>query len=350
MTTDQRDDARPAAAAGRGSRCRRAFTAESPLPGLVLTAAGVAAAFGADALLPAAGTLMAALVLGAVLANIGLVRPVFVPGLRAATRTPMRAGIVLLGLQLALPDVLGLGAPVLVMVMATATVTFFGTVLMGRLLGIGVRRSLLIASGVSICGASAVAGVNGALDAEEDDVMTAVALVTIFGTAAVFALPLLRGPLGLDEAAFGVWAGAGVHEVGQVVAAAGIAGGAALAPAVVVKLTRVVLLAPLIVGVNLWLRRSEGARSAGGRPPIVPLFVTGFLGAVAVGALGVLPEPVLAPIEVAQNALLCAGLFAMGTSVRLARLVRTSGPSLLLGAAATLLVLGTGYVGVTALF
>ena len=82
--------------------------------------------------------------------------------------------------------------------------------------------------------------------ADEEDVTVSIAMVTLFGTIALVLLPLLQGPLGLTDLQFGVWAGASVHEVGQVVAAASPAGAAVVATAVVVKLTRVVMLAPVV--------------------------------------------------------------------------------------------------------
>ncbi|WP_344109009.1 YeiH family protein [Nocardiopsis rhodophaea] len=328
--------------------------ARAAVPGLLLTALGVGVALLVNRMVPGVSALIVALVLGAVLTNVGLVPESLRPGLRAAVKTPMRAGIVLLGLSLALPDVLALGAPVLLVVLGGVAVTFLGTLLLGRLLGIARERRLLIATGVSICGASAVAAMNDSAEGDEDDVMTAVAIVTLFGTLAVLALPTLRTTLGLDSATFGIWTGASVHEVGQVVATAGAVGAAALAPAVIVKLTRVVLLAPLIVAVNLWQRRDrpipaprEGhpPTPERARPPIVPLFVIGFLIAVGVGSAGVLPESVLGPVSVLQTVLLSAGLFAMGTGVRLGALATSSARSIALGALASLLILLVTYTG-----
>ena len=96
--------------------------------------------------------------------------------------------------------------------------------------------------------------------ADEEDVTVAIAMVTLFGTIALVLLPLLQGPLGLTDLQFGVWAGASVHEVGQVVAAASPAGAAVLAIAVVVKLTRVVMLAPVVAAVSVIQRMTSTGR------------------------------------------------------------------------------------------
>ncbi|XVQ88502.1 YeiH family protein [Microbispora siamensis] len=326
----------------------RTTAARSPLPGLLVTAAGAALATAVNALVPAVSPLMAALVLGALMTNLGLSSPALRPGLEFAARGPLRLGIVLLGAQLALPDVLALGLPVLLLVVVTVTATFFGTQWLGRRLGLGRELSLLVATGFSICGAAAVAAMDGVTDSDEKDVMTAVALVTLYGSLAIAVLPQARGLLHLSPEAFGVWAGASVHEVAQVVATAQAVGGAALATAVVVKLTRVVLLAPLIAGVTLWRRRTA-APSEGRRPPVVPLFVAGFLAMAALRSLGVLPPASLAALKTAETLMFTAALFGMGAAVRLRALLRTGRRAVALGALSTTLVTLVALAGVTVL-
>ena len=124
-----------------------------------------------------------------------------------------------------------------------------GTVLLGRLLRVPSGLSLLIACGFSICGAAAVAGAAGVTDPDdeaEEDTITAVALVVIFGTLMIALVPLLANLLGLGSETAGMWAGGSIHEIAQVVAVGGIIGGGALTVAVIVKLARVLLLAPVV--------------------------------------------------------------------------------------------------------
>lgn len=308
-------------------------------PGFGIVVAGVAAAYGVHLLVPALSALAIAVLLGALARNSGLLRPRALPGAGLATKKLLRVGVVLLGLQLAAGQILRLDPGVLVVVLLTVTVTFAGTLLFGRLFGVGKGSTLLVATGFSICGASAAAAMDAVSDSEEDDLATAVALVTIFGSAAILLLPLLQAPLGLDAEAFGVWSGASVHEVAQVVATASAAGPAALAVATVVKLTRVVLLAPLIAGYSIARRRKQPGtpHGPGKRPPLVPLFVLGFLAMVAVRSTGLLPAPVLDGAEVLTTLLLAGALFGLGTSVHLPGLIRTGGRSLALGAASTAL-------------
>lgn len=315
-------------------------------PGLGLVACGVAGAWLLNGLLPQVSTLMFALVLGAVVANCGLTMDRFMPGVRVAGKRLLRAGIVLLGLRLSVSDIAGLGWDLLVVVVLSVAVTFFATLWVAARLGLTRARGLLIATGVSICGASAVAAMSAVTDADEEDVMSTIALITLCGSAAIFALPVLAAPLGLSAEAYGAWAGASVHEVAQVVAAASVVGAAAIAPAVVVKLTRVVLLAPLVAGVLLWRRRSASVEPTGSRPPLVPLFIVGFLAAVCLRSTGLLPPAVLSVAELAQTALLAAGMFGLGASVRLRQLLRASGPSLATGLAASVVIAAVSLAGV----
>lgn len=313
------------------------------VPGLALTGAGVVASWGVHALVPQVGLLTWAVLAGALVANLGLLPTVAAPGVRFATRRLLRIGVVLLGLSLPLAAIVALGFPVVGLVVVTLTATLLGTWWLGTRMGLGRPRSLLIACGFAICGASAIAATQDAADADEDDVATAISMVTICGTAAMVLLPLLQAPLGLSDRAFGIWAGASVHEVGQVVAAATPVGATAVSIAVVVKLTRVLMLAPVVTGLGL-LGRRDGTR--GTRPPLLPLFVAGFLVMVAVRSSGLLPTAALDVAETAQDVAFAAALFGLGTGVHLRSLVRSSGSALLLATAATLLVATVALFGV----
>jgi uncharacterized integral membrane protein (TIGR00698 family) len=192
-----------------------------------------------------------------------------------------------------------------------------------------------------------VAAMEEVADGDDDDTGVAVALVTLCGSLAILLLPALRGPLGLDPVAFGSWVGASVHDVGQTVATANRVPGA-LTSAVVVKLSRVVLLAPLVAGVTVSRsRRRDGASEPrAGRPPVVPLFVAGFLAAIALASTGLLPAPVLAGAKLVQGILLAAALVGLGTGIHLPTLRRTGGRSLVLGLLSWLLVGAVSYAGV----
>jgi uncharacterized integral membrane protein (TIGR00698 family) len=314
-------------------------------PGLLAVGIGVAVSYALNLVVPTISALTIAVALGAVARNTGLIGSRTLPGTRFATKKLLRAGVVLLGLQLAVDQILGLDPGVLLVVLVTVTVTFATTIVVGRRIGASPGTTLLVATGFSICGASAAAAMDAVSDSDEEDLATAVALVTIFGSAVIVVLPLLQHPLGLGDASFGIWSGASVHEVAQVVATASVAGPTALAFATVVKLTRVVLLAPLIAGYSVLRRRRTNA-DTGDRPPLVPLFVLGFVAMVGLRSTGVLPSEILAVAKVATTLLLAGALFGLGTSVHLAGLVRTGGRAVALGAVSTVVAAATSLLAI----
>ncbi|MBP2411694.1 putative integral membrane protein (TIGR00698 family) [Arthrobacter stackebrandtii] len=315
-------------------------------PGLLLCAAAVAAALSVNALLPALSPLIVAIVLGVVVANTVRLPEAVAPGIAVAAKRLLRWGIVFLGLQLVLSDIAALGAPMLVVIVCIVAGGIFGTVLMGGLLKLRRSQVLLIACGFSICGAAAVAGAEGGIEAEEEDVVTAVALVVIFGTLMIPLVPLLGGLLGMGPELNGMWAGGSIHEIAQVVAAGGIIGGGALGVAVVVKLARVLMLAPVMAVLSLRQRRAGTAKPGEKRPPIVPLFIVGFLAMVLLRSAVDLPDAAVHAGALVQTALLAAAMFALGCGVKVRSLVKVGARPFILAAASTLLVAVIALAGI----
>lgn len=342
--------------AGTPARALAAHRPRIPAPayGLGLAACGVVAAWSVHRAVPAVPLLTAAVVLGIGAAHLpgarGLVRGRCRAGLSLAGKRLMRLGIVLLGLKLSLNDVLGLGWATVAMVFCVVAATFGGTWWLGRRMGLRGDQPLLIATGYSICGASAIGAVGEVSESDEQDVATSVALVTLCGTLAIAVLPLLQQPLGLADAQFGRWVGASVHDVGQVVAAAQTAGPAALKEAVLVKLMRVALLAPLVAALAVSSRaraRTETRRTAGARrPPLVPLFVAGFLAMVALRSTGLPSAAALDAAATGQELLLAAALFGLGSAVHLPSLTRTGTRVAALGLCAWAVIASVSYAGV----
>ena len=347
------------------------------LPGLGVAAAGLALAFLVHFALPAVPVLTLCVLFGVVLGQIPALRPTLdgalKPGLALASRRLLRIGVVLLGLKLSLGAIVDLGAPTLVAVAVVVVLTFFGTLGMGRLARLPGDEPLLLAAGFSICGVSAIGAMAAVTRSKPAEIAVPAALVTLCGSLAIVVLPLLHGPLGLTDLQFGAWTGASVHDVGQVVAVAQTAGASALALAIAVKLTRVLLLAPLVAGVGVYRRVASGAASgatsgaasgsgASGvasaatsgagettdaasapRPPIVPVFVLGFLAAMTVRTFLPVPDAVLQAADLVQTVLFGLALVALGSSIRVAALVRTSGRSLVVGLASWVLVAVLAY-------
>lgn len=342
----------------RGLRDRR-------LPGLALAAAAVAGAWLVHAAVPVLPFLTVAVILGILSANLPGIGPavegVMQPGLVLAAKRFMRLGIVLLGLKLSLIDVAALGWKTLGIVVGIVLLTFVGTLLLGKAFRLPGDQPLLLAAGFSICGASAIGAMSGVTRTDHRGTVVPIALVTLCGTLAIAVLPALKGPLGLDELEFGHWVGASVHDVGQVVATAQTAGTAALAGALVIKLTRVLMLAPLVTAAALVQRcrnrsrrkRSQHSKAAAGIedgklkfPPLIPLFVAGFMAMIVLRTLGILPHAVLEGAALAQDLLLAAALFGLGASVQIRSILHTSGRAVVVAMLSWGLIGVLAYVGV----
>jgi uncharacterized integral membrane protein (TIGR00698 family) len=313
-------------------------------PGLLLAGAGAAAGFGIHAILPGFPWLTASLVLGVLVGCVPPVRPsldgLFGPGLVFSARRLLRLGIVVLGLQLSLTDIARLGWLTIVAIVVLVGVSFVICWLIARAFRLEGDQAVLFAAGFSICGVSAVGAMSAARGTDSKDTGTPITLVTLFGTLAIVVLPALAPLLGLTDVQFGHWVGASVHDVGQVVATAQTFGAAALAAAVVVKLTRVLMLAPMVAITSLDTRR-RGA-GTGVRPAIVPLFILGFLALVLVRTFVPLPEVVFDVANTVQSVLLAMALFGIGASLRLEQLVRSSARGLGAGLVSWVVLLGLG--------
>ncbi len=310
---------------------RQSFADLAPGIGLAIAFALAARALAGLATI---SSLTIAVIFGMVLGNLPLPLDRFRPGLAYAGKHVLRFGVVALGMRLSLNQISGLGVPVIAVIVATVAATFFGTQALGRRLGVSRPLSLLIATGYSICGASAIAAMEGSSDAEEEEVALAIGLVTLAGTIAMFGLPQLGLLFDLTDEQFAIWAGASIHDVAQVVAAGSTRGSTVLAGAVVVKLTRVLLLAPLVTGVSIQRSRNHTSDNAA-RPAPMPAFVVGFLLFVAIRSTGAVPDQIIDTTATIEKALFAIALVGLGAGVRIDKLRTVGGAPLLLGALAS---------------
>jgi uncharacterized integral membrane protein (TIGR00698 family) len=314
------------------------------LPGLLLASAVAASAYGLRQLpgMTTFSPMILAILIGIAVHNVVGTPAIARPGVVFSLRRLLRFAIILLGLQLTISQVIELGGRGFAIIATTLLATFAFTVWMGKLLGVDRKLAQLIAAGTSICGASAVIATNTVVDAHDEDVAYAVACVTVFGSVAMFAYPLLPGLLQLDSHAFGLWAGASIHEIAQVVAAAFQDGQSAGEFGTIAKLSRVMLLAPVVIALGLIATRGAAKNTPGAaaaRPPM-PWFVLGFVALVGVNSLIAVPAEVKTWIAVATTFLLSVALAAMGLETDIRKLTAKGLRPALLGALAFLFIAG----------
>ncbi|WP_457153810.1 YeiH family protein [Mesorhizobium sp. P5_C1] len=290
------------------------------VPGIVLVAMITGVAFSARNVSGFAlfSPMILAVVAGMIYSNV-LGTPAHAKaGIAFSQRRLLRFAIVLLGFQLTLGQVVSIGAGGVGIVALTLGSTFLFTITLGRLIGVDAKLAQLIAAGTSICGASAIVATNIVTDARDEDVTYAVASITLFGTVAMLGFPLLAPVFGLDQHAFGLWAGASIHEVAQVIGAGFQNGTQSGEIATVAKLTRVAMLAPMVIALGLMARRKSSNQSAA-RPPM-PWFVAAFVAVVALNSLVTVPAEVKSAMALATTVMLTMGLAAMGLQADISQL------------------------------
>ena len=311
------------------------------LPGLALGGTVTAAAFLLRSLdlpgLTRLSPLMLAIMIGMLVRNT-LGRPEAArAGLAFSLRGPLRLGIILLGLQVTLAEILGIGWSGLLILAFALLSTYLFTLWLGGRLGVAPGLATLIAAGTGVCGASAIVAANTVVRDGDESVAYALATVTLFGTIAMFSYPLIGAALHMPTEVYGLWSGASVHEVAQVVAAGFARGQAEGEFATVAKLARVLMLAPLVIGMGLWAARQTQGGSRTGSPPI-PWFVFGFLALVLLGDTGWIDPQLRLYANLATQILLTFALAAVGLETDIRRLIAQGWQPLLLGALATVYI------------
>jgi len=302
------------------------------LPGLALTI-GLAAGGGVLSawLHPIVGraapdAIVLALVGGIVLRAVWVPGAAFQPGALFSAKEVLEWAIVLLGLSTNLRAFAATGAPLLAGIVGIVVVALAAGFLVGRAVGLSHAHALLVASGNAICGNSAIVAVAAVNGATSEEVASSVAYTAVFGVAVVLALPLLSPMLQLTEFQYGIVTGLSVYAVPQVLAAAYPVSVAAGQTGMLVKLARVLLLGPVVLGVAMWeRRRGLHASGAGRRGSYLPWFVVGFVVAAAVQTSGVVPAGLTAVAKSVSHWATIVSMAALGLAVDVGAIRRVGG-------------------------
>ncbi|MWP37030.1 putative sulfate exporter family transporter [Rhodobacter sphaeroides] len=260
------------------------------------------------------------------------------PGIEFASKKLLRFGVALLGLGITVQQVMASGPEVLAIAVSGVALTIGSGLLLARLLGLPMQMGILAGGAVGICGASAALAISSVLPRREGTeratVFTVIG-VTALSTVAMILYPILTERLGLGDVATGVFFGATIHDVAQVVGAGYSVSQEAGDTAVFVKLLRVALLIPIVTGLSLVMGTGRGGES--GALPI-PLFVLGFAALVVLGSAGLVPEEVKVALLSFSRWCLVVAIAALGTKTSLGRLAAVGGRPILLICTLTLLL------------
>jgi len=241
---------------------------------------------------------MLAIIFGMIFSNVWRLPKICGPGIKFSVKKLLPLGIILLGARLDFRSIIKVGAASVGLSVLETVVAFSLLLWLSHQLKLPRKLGLLLGVGTAICGGTAIVATAPVIEADEKDVVFAVATVTLLGLIWMFVLPILGEALGLSAKAFGVWAGLSIHQTPQVIAAGfAYSDNPALAgsTATIVKLARVCLLAPVVFIVG-WLHARGEAKSKGGKAKkninyfkLFPTFVFGFLAMALLRTMELLP-------------------------------------------------------------
>lgn len=331
----------------RTTTLKRALSWLYPLlPGLALvTALGIVGQLLALAQEVAIGrtwleALVIALLMGLLVRNLLLGTTAFDAGAAYAGKQVLEFAVVLLGVSVDATALTASGPKLALLIVVDVTTVLMLGFLVGRLLGLGPRLAILVATGNAICGNSAIAAVAPVIKADKSEIASSIALTAMLGVLLVLALPLLIPLAGLSHYEYGVVAGMSVYAVPQVLAAAFPVSNLSGEIATTVKLGRVMLLGPLVLVLGMVWRllcaRSDSTRLRW--TAFLPWFVLGFLLLAVLRNLGLIPDPIAGPARNVGAWLTVLAMAGLGLGVRLS-VVRTVGPRVAVTVMASLAML-----------
>ena len=290
--------------------------------------------------------LVLAILIGVAVRSAWTPGPRFSPGISFCAKFVLEVAIVMLGASVSITTILALGPVVIVGIACIVALAIASSYAICRALALPQRMAILVACGNSICGNSAIAAVAPVIGADGDDIASSISFTAVLGVVVVLGLPLLVPILNLSLTQYGVLAGLTVYAVPQVLAATLPIGALSNQVGTVIKLVRVLMLGPVVLGFSLFagsLRPASAKRETGSRRPrlsqLVPWFIIGFLIVLIVRSLGLIPQSVLPPITRIAAILTTVAMAALGLGVDV-RVVARTGARVTLAVTASLIVLG----------
>lgn len=237
------------------------------------------------------------------------------PGIVFSAKQLLRLAIIFYGFRITFQQIMDVGTAGL----AVSVIMLTSTILLGSWAGMKIFKldqdtSILTASGSSICGAAAVLATEPVLKAEPYKSAIAVGTVVLFGTISMFLYPFMfkSGILNMDTSTYGIYVGGTVHEVAQVVAAGGAIGGIAADNAVIVKMTRVMMIAPMLIILGLILASKKSNSDSSGVKVVIPWFAVWFVIMSGINSLGIIPQNIVSGINQVDTFMLTMAMTALG--------------------------------------
>jgi uncharacterized integral membrane protein (TIGR00698 family) len=310
----------------------RMKTAVNKLPGIALAGVIAIPAWLIGLKVPVIGSPVLGILFGMLLAFWK--RPEsFNDGVRFTSKKLLQYSIILLGFSMNLFSVFKAGAQTLVLMAFTLTAAFLTAYLAGRWLKLKGNTKTLIGVGTAICGGSAIAATAPIIKADDEEVAHAISTIFLFNVLAAFLFPVLGHLFGMSDEHFGIWAGTAVNDTSSVVAAGYTFSAAAGDLAVIVKLTRTLMIVPVTLVLALWTARknADGCKEKFCFRKVFPWFILGFLAASVVSTFVPLPKTVYTDLSQAGKFVIVMAMAAIGLNTNVVKLVKSGGKPILLG-------------------
>jgi len=320
------------------------------LPGIALAAAVSLASVGVASVEarvfghPIIEALVVAILLGMVVRTFWTPPALFDAGVRFTGKQVLEVAVFLLGASVDLPLLLKAGPSLVMGIVLLVVLGLSASYGMGRAMGLPHKLALLVACGNSICGNSAIAAVAPVIRAEREHVASSIAFTAILGVVVILGLPMLIQPLALSNYQYGVLAGLTVYAVPQVLAAAFPVSALSGQVGTLVKLVRVLMLGPVVLGVALWHRNETADSDATAKSTrfdlarFIPWFIAGFLALAVLRSTGAIPETWIAPTRSLSTWLTVGAMAALGLGVDV-RVIGRVGRPVIITVSASLAVL-----------
>lgn len=269
------------------------------------------------------------------------------PGTVFSVKYILRAAIIFYGFRITFQNILEVGVPgLLVSVLMVASTLLLGTFLGRKLFKMDADLALLTAAGSAICGAAAVVATESVLRSEQYKSIVAVSTVVLFGTISMFVFPILYrlGILDMSPDIFGIYIGGSIHEVAQVVVAGNAVSEGAAASGIIVKMTRVMLLVPVLLSLGFFVVQKNKANgtSSGQKFPI-PYFVLGFMLVAGINSLNLFPADAVDAINMGDTFLLTMAMCALGMGTTVSKFREAGTKPILLASLLFVWLLVGGY-------
>lgn len=287
--------------------------------------------------------LVLAILIGVAVRTVWKPGPRWQPGISFSAKFVLELAIVMLGAAVSVGTIVALGPLLIIGIACIVAVALGVSYVMCRALGLPQRMAILIACGNSICGNSAIAAIAPVIGADSDDIASSISFTAVLGVVVVLVLPLLVPILSLSLTQYGVLAGLTVYAVPQVLAATLPIGALSNQVGTVIKLVRVLMLGPVVLGFSLFAGRLRPAQSGSSTRPrlaeLVPWFIVGFLLVLAARSLDLIPEAFLPSITRTAAVLTTVAMAALGLGVDV-RVVARTGARVTVAVTGSLIFLG----------